>query len=31
MSQENVEIVREVMDAWNRQDVEGILALADPG
>jgi ketosteroid isomerase-like protein len=29
MSQENVEIVREVMDAWNRHDIEGILALAD--
>jgi ketosteroid isomerase-like protein len=31
MSQENVEVVRRVMDAWNRQDIEGILALADPG
>jgi ketosteroid isomerase-like protein len=30
MSQENVEIVRDVMNAWNDQDVEGILALADP-
>jgi ketosteroid isomerase-like protein len=30
MSQENVEIVLTVMDAWNRQEVEGILALADP-
>ena len=29
MSQENVEIVRRVMDAWNRQDVEAMLALAD--
>jgi ketosteroid isomerase-like protein len=28
MSQENVETVRRVMNAWNRQDVEGILALA---
>ncbi len=26
MSQENVEIVRRVIDAWNRQDIEGILA-----
>jgi ketosteroid isomerase-like protein len=30
MSEENVEIVRGVMDAWNRKDVEGMLALADP-
>jgi ketosteroid isomerase-like protein len=30
LSQENVEIVRRVMDAWNRQEVEDILALADP-
>jgi ketosteroid isomerase-like protein len=30
MSQENAEIVRRVMDAWNRQDIQGILALADP-
>src|SRR6185295_861140 len=30
MSQENVEVVRRVMDAWNRQEVEDILALADP-
>jgi ketosteroid isomerase-like protein len=30
MSQENVEVVRRFLDAWNRQDVEGILALADP-
>jgi ketosteroid isomerase-like protein len=30
MSQENVEIVRRLMDAWNRQDLEGILALIDP-
>jgi ketosteroid isomerase-like protein len=29
MSQENVEIVRRVMDAWNRQDIQGIL-FADP-
>jgi ketosteroid isomerase-like protein len=30
MSQENVEIVRRLMDAWNRQDLEGILALTHP-
>ncbi len=29
MSRENVEIVRRVIDAWNRQDIEGILALID--
>ena len=30
MSQENVEIVRRLLDAWNRQDLEGMLALTDP-
>jgi ketosteroid isomerase-like protein len=30
MSQENVEIVSRLVDAWNRQDLEGILALTDP-
>ena len=30
MSQENVEIVHRVIDAWNRQDIEGLLALTDP-
>ena len=30
MSQENMEIVRRLMDAWNCQDLEGILALIDP-
>jgi ketosteroid isomerase-like protein len=30
MSQENVEIARRMLDAWNRQDIEGILALTDP-
>jgi ketosteroid isomerase-like protein len=30
MSQENVEIVHRLMDAWNRQDIEAMLALADP-
>ncbi len=30
MSQENVEIVRRVVAAWNRRDEEELLALADP-
>jgi ketosteroid isomerase-like protein len=30
MSQENVEIVRRVLDAWNRRDEQELLALADP-
>jgi ketosteroid isomerase-like protein len=30
MSQENVEIVRRVYDAWNRRDEEALLALSDP-
>ena len=30
MSGENVEIVRRLVDAWNRQDLEGILALTGP-
>jgi ketosteroid isomerase-like protein len=30
MSQENVEIVRRLVDAWNRQDLEALLAFADP-
>ncbi len=30
MSQENVEIVRRANDAWNREDLEGLLALSDP-
>jgi hypothetical protein len=29
MSEENMEIVRRVMNGWNCQDVERILALAD--
>jgi ketosteroid isomerase-like protein len=29
MSQQNVEIVRRVMNAWNRQEIEGMLALVD--
>jgi ketosteroid isomerase-like protein len=30
MSQENVEIVRRVVDAWNRRDIEDLHALGDP-
>jgi ketosteroid isomerase-like protein len=30
MSQENVEIIRRAFDAWNRQDIEGLLALIHP-
>ncbi len=30
MSQENVEIVRRMLDAWNRRDEEEMLALSDP-
>jgi ketosteroid isomerase-like protein len=30
MSEENVEIVRRAMDAWNRQDIETMLDLTDP-
>jgi len=30
MSGENVEIIRRMLDAWNRQDIEVILALTDP-
>ena len=30
MSQENVEIVRRAVDAWNRRDIEGLHALGDP-
>ena len=31
MSEENVEIVRRVIDAWNRRDIEELLAVTDPG
>jgi ketosteroid isomerase-like protein len=31
MSEENVEIVRRGLDAWNRRDMEDLLAYADPG
>ena len=31
MSQENVEIVRRAIDAWNRRDLAGLLDLAAPG
>ena len=30
MSQENVEIVRRLVDAWNRHDLEAMLTFADP-
>jgi ketosteroid isomerase-like protein len=30
MSQENVELSKRVLDAWNRRDVEATIALADP-
>ena len=31
MSQENVEIVRRALDAWNRRDLDTLIAAADPG
>jgi ketosteroid isomerase-like protein len=30
MSEENVEIVRRAVDAWNRRDLERLLNLTDP-
>jgi ketosteroid isomerase-like protein len=30
MSQENVELARRLVGAWNRRDLEAILALTDP-
>jgi ketosteroid isomerase-like protein len=30
MSQENVELLNRVAEAWNRRDLEGYLELADP-
>ena len=30
MSQENVEIIRRLVEAWNRQDIDGILAVVHP-
>jgi ketosteroid isomerase-like protein len=30
MSQENVQIVRESVDAWNRKDLEGLLEYLSP-
>ena len=30
MSEGNVEIVRQILDAWNRRDIEGLIALVDP-
>jgi ketosteroid isomerase-like protein len=29
MSEENVEIVRRAIDAWNRRDIEDLIALGD--
>ena len=31
MSEENVEIVRRIMDAWNRRDIDTLVAYTDPG
>jgi ketosteroid isomerase-like protein len=30
MSEENVEIVRRAIDAWNRRDIDYLIALSDP-
>jgi ketosteroid isomerase-like protein len=30
MTKENIELTREVMDAFNRRDLDGYLALTDP-
>jgi ketosteroid isomerase-like protein len=30
MSEENVEIVRRLVDAWNRRDLEALVDLGDP-
>jgi ketosteroid isomerase-like protein len=30
VSQENVELTLLIVDAWNRRDVEGVIALSDP-
>jgi ketosteroid isomerase-like protein len=30
MSEENVEIVRKALDAWNRRDIDDLIALSDP-
>ena len=30
MSEENVEVVRRAIDAWNRRDIDDMLALSDP-
>jgi ketosteroid isomerase-like protein len=30
MSEENIEIVRRSIDAWNRRDIEALHALGDP-
>ena len=30
MSQENVEVVRRLFEAWNVRDIEGLVGLSDP-
>ena len=30
MSEENLDIVRHITDAWNRRDMDGLLAFVDP-
>ena len=30
MSDENVKVVRQAVDAWNRRDIEELIALSDP-
>ena len=30
MSEENVEIVRRCIEAWNRGDIEALLGFSDP-
>jgi ketosteroid isomerase-like protein len=30
MSQENIEIVRDALEAFNRRDIDGLLEMADP-
>lgn len=30
MSQENVDLVKESFDAWNRRDLEALLEVNDP-
>jgi ketosteroid isomerase-like protein len=30
MSQQDVELVRRAMEAWNREDIDGLIPLSDP-